>query len=421
MSHPLAPLRHVYDEEPPLTAGDPAADAPVETALLDQMRRVLDARPAASPSGAALDAVAERARTASRAAGPLYAAYAASAPLDGEAEVLRQSRVALDRAIASQPRPRPSDDVEARILARAAEASGLERDAAPADPALAPVAAAYGLAGAGDAVSVEATLLASTRVALGRLPIAQPDAATLDAILAQAALASAPARPQTAPPGPAADRRAADRRAAPLTSRRRSGIWAGTAAVLAAVVAAVLFFPSAPSGTESVTESASPLAAVADVSAKPEADVAGASEESVAAPPADPAPVASAARTLARTAPRGPAASDPAPPAGPPPVAARRAASAGIAAATPRSDEASALDVGTATAWDVDDDVRLLSLRLQELRRQNEGLAWDEPAEAFGAPAPDGTRLPGVQAVREGAAPARARVRVRSDSARIDQ
>ena len=59
-------------------------------------------------------------------------------------------------------------------------------------------------------------------------------------------------------------------------------------------------------------------------------------------------------------------------------------------------------------AWDTPDDVRALSLRLRTL--DDDALAWDEPAEAFGAPAPaslDAT--PGVQAVRAGA-PARARV-----------
>ncbi|MEM8558099.1 MAG: hypothetical protein AAGG50_09780 [Bacteroidota bacterium] len=39
-----------------------------------------------------------------------------------------------------------------------------------------------------------------------------------------------------------------------------------------------------------------------------------------------------------------------------------------------------ALVAAEPVAWDTDDeDLRLLSLRLQTLRESNEGLAWDEP------------------------------------------
>ena len=454
MPHPLAPLRHVYDVEPPTPAGDAASPAdPVETALLGEMRRVLDARPReapsrsaveavldraaarsaahpaldavgraldaqpkASPSDAALEAVLARAAAASLPAQSVRDAYAATGPLAGEAEVLRQSRLVLDRAVALHPRPRPSSDVESRILARAAEASAVVPDDAPSDLALRPVAAAYGLA---TEPGVEAALLASTSDALQRLPRRQPDAATLDAVLAQAALASAsPAAP------PAARAPAADRAAAPLASRRRRrGVWAGSAALLAAVVIAFLMVPTGPPSieAESVAEPAdlaaadAPAPAPAPAPAEPEADAA-------AAPPA-PALAAAvpAPRVVQRTAPRGPSAPEFTP------VQASRPAAPSASPTARSAPEAATLAAERAPApasvpaWDVDDDVRLLSLRLQELRRQNEGLAWDESAEAFGAPAGAAGATPGVQVVREGAAPARAQIRVRADSARSNR
>ena len=450
MLNPLAPLRHVYDVEPPTPAGDapPPAD-PVETALLSGMRRVLDARPAetpsrlaveavldraaarsaahpafdalgralnaqppASPSDAAVEAVLARAAAASSADQSVRDAYAATAALAGEAELLRQSRLVLDRAIASRPRSRPSADVEALILARAADASGVVRDVAPSDLALRPVAAAYGLA---TEAGVESSLLASTSDALARLPLRQPEAATLDAVLAQAALASAPVAPDAIPPRAPA----ADRAAVPLASRRTRGVWAGSAALLAAVVIAFLMVPSGAPSSD-----AEAVVAVAEPSA-PEAEAAPAltpaEQETPAAP--QPAPALAAAvpapRVVQRTAPRGPSASEFTPvqavrPAPPPVAASARSAPDGL------SDEVAAAPTSV-PSWDVDDDVRLLSLRLQELRRQNQGLAWDESAEAFGAPADAAGGSAGIQVVREGAAPARAQIRVRADSARSNR
>ncbi|MEO0559948.1 MAG: hypothetical protein AAF170_17405 [Bacteroidota bacterium] len=458
MSHPLASLRHVYDVEPPTgSAGDPpTAGDPVETELLRGMRRVLDARPSFSPSESAAQAVLDEAIAASSTAQPLYAAYASTSPLTGEAEVLRQSRTLLDRAIASHPPPRPSSDVEALILARAAEASSVARDAAPDAIELAPIAAAYGLAtstgveaallastrdaldrlptrqpdaSALDAVRAEAAFVATTRDALDRLPTHQPDASTLEAILAQAALASAPH--EASPAQTTAPDRAA---AAPSDRRRRmGGIWIGSAALMAVVLIGVFAFPFGETGvdTESALADAAPVAAQSEP-APSDAD-AGAVELAEEVTPNASAPFAAAspARVVQRSAPRGPSASELTP------VRAERGAtndftasslpsvpSEADAASFEEAVPASATQAGEGGAvpqWDVSDDVRLLSLRLQELRRQNEGLAWDEPAEAFGAPVATESVQPGIQAVREGAAPARAQVRVRSDSARSNQ
>jgi hypothetical protein len=68
------------------------------------------------------------------------------------------------------------------------------------------------------------------------------------------------------------------------------------------------------------------------------------------------------------------------------------------------------------------EDVRALSLRLQELGSEDD-LAWDDvPAEAFGQPStPSAGTAPGLQSVRAGtpaprAAPARARLRTDTSS-----
>jgi len=420
--------------------------------LLHGMRRVLDARPAAPPSESTIQAVLDEATAASSTARPLYDAYAATSPLTGEAELLRQSREVLDRASALHPRPRPSADVEALVLARAAEASSLARDGAPEAIELVSVAAAYGLAtsdsaeaallastrdaldrlptrqpdaSALNAILAEASFVASTRDALDRLPAYQPNASTLEAILAQAALASAPREPAPAV-APAPDRIAA---APPQRRRWVGGIWAGSAALVAVVLIGVFVFPfdNATLDSEAVLADAAPVAAQSEP-ALTDADV-DAVELAEEDAPAGAVPLAAAspAQLVQRSAPRGPSASgltpvreerqrrDASPLASAPSPSAFSEADASLADAAPVQ------GAGTVPEWDVSDDVRLLSLRLQELRRQNQGLAWDEPAEAFGAPATTESTQPGIQAVREGAAPARAQVRVRSDSARSNQ
>ena len=67
-------------------------------------------------------------------------------------------------------------------------------------------------------------------------------------------------------------------------------------------------------------------------------------------------------------------------------------------------------------SWDTPDDVRALSLRLQELD-EADALAWDDaPAETFGVPrAPSAGSASGLQSVRAGT-PARARFRSDSSS-----
>ena len=192
--------------------------------------------------------------------------------------------------------------------------------------------------------------------------------------------------------------------------------------------------------TGSPTDELEDVAAVADLPAEAETEPSPAPAPVELATPAVPQPapalaaVTPAPRVVRRTAPRGPSASEFTP------VRAQRAVSP-PPAASPASrsvPEAEALADGqprpggelatvpaavsaSVPAWDVDDDVRVLSLRLQELRRQNQGLVWDESAEAFGAPADAAGAAPGVQTVREGAAPTRAQIRVRADSARSNQ
>jgi hypothetical protein len=65
--------------------------------------------------------------------------------------------------------------------------------------------------------------------------------------------------------------------------------------------------------------------------------------------------------------------------------------------------------------WEAGEDVRLLSLRLQQLAETSEGLGWDEPPAPFGAAgATAEERLDGVQPVGAGRGPAHIEVRMRT-------
>jgi hypothetical protein len=68
-----------------------------------------------------------------------------------------------------------------------------------------------------------------------------------------------------------------------------------------------------------------------------------------------------------------------------------------------------------ASAWEAGEDVRLLSLRLQQIVETNEGLAWDEPPVPFGAAgAVTDAPTEGIRMVRDEAGPARVEVRMRT-------
>lgn len=434
MSDALTPIRQVYGLDP-----DAGTESP-ESRALHVMREVLDARPALSPSPAALTAVLARAAEpadaltyeseaqaaalapvldaldrlprprpdasvvaaiearAAQAASSLAAVrhvYAGGqAPASGtaaavEADVLHQSREAVERSISARPRPRPSSDAVEAVLARAAEARRQSDEIPAASP-------------------VEAAVLAQSLQALDRLPRHAPSAASLDAVLVAAATASsAPLAPVTdAAPAPAADR-------APVRSRRRPvGVWAGASALALAALIAVAVLPRGAAEPD-----AAPLADVAEAAPERAAEtipeVASAPEVMPSNP--DPTPLVAVAPSgsglaasaaisgfvpVAERAPQ-PRAAAPTPAAAREPVSSRPSTPPSVrpALATAASP--------TAPAWEASDDVRALSLRLQEL--DDDALDWDEPVEAFGAPAARSlTSTPGLRSV--GTAPARARM-----------
>lgn len=379
---------------------------PVETAVLTQTADALGRLRRPRPSADALAAVLRAAAEASdEGLAPIRQVYeGVEAAPSVEADLLRQSRVVVERALASRPQPRPARATTDAVLAAAAHAS-VRDEAEVTVPALAPLALALGLPTSHGADPAETALLAQTSDALGRLPRHRPAAAVTAAIAAQAAAAS---RPQV---------RAADRPAArPTRARRPVGVWAGAAGLVLMAVFAVVVLPQfAPSDV-------APQLAAADLAPEPEAAVEPvpeppATEESSVAPtspveavtlaPAGPSPAATPAPTRSRFV-----------QAAPRPASAPSTPTITLASADRAPERAAAVAAPEAapmgSAWDADDDLRTLALRLETLGQTAEGLEWDEPAEPFGAPVRTAlTSTNGIQAVRAGAP---ARVVVRPDS-----
>jgi hypothetical protein len=430
MSDALLPLRHAYGMEAPQPRDGaravPAAGL-VETDLLQQSRALLDALPRVAPEAQVLDEVLNEARRQSAEALRPLAAIAAAyeVPMDeglvmgslAEAASHQEMRGVLDRWQAAH-RWSPETEVLETVLTQAEMATRL---APPADgpvgeEGLLPLAAAYGLptlrAADSAAPHAETSLLRSTRAALDALPREQPSGDVLAAVLARAE-ATTLGRPARRMPDRAAADRSASRQAAP---RRRVGLWAGAASLAGALVLALALLPTEQPGTLGAPS-------LVTVEAPPPQDRGGSLVETPAAAMAPSGTPAAAMQPLVAFAPTPGAA-----PAGRVARPSFEAGTRGEAALVPASVKnttrpaaepqavASALDAAPSPrpaeeSWDLPNDHRVLSLRLQEIRRANEGLAWDAPAEAFGAPAPrSATASPGIQVVREGAAPARARL-----------
>ena len=454
---PLAAVRALY--------GELAGSAPEgEAALLAQSRLVVEQAfdvHGQSPSDAAVAAVLARASEATRltprpdatvevpALAPLAMAY--GLPVSGtadrtETELLVQMRALLDAA----PSAVASEAAVAAVLDRASEATRLAPvpDAPVEAPSLAPLAIAYGLplaASAGGLAPAETALLVQTRALLDAAPAADsPSEAVVAAVLARAA---SPAQAAPRPEAPRPAERAADRepiRAA--RTHRRVGAW--TSAAVAALALVFVLLPRSAEAPETPGTSVAALTAAPDPSqgttadaprpvdaeANPSAPVAG---EIAAATPNASSFAASAAPVPApRGAPSGPVPSTVAPPPGVSRAEAPRdavAAPVGRAAASsaprtverrappPVADETTAFvsaagtgrSATTATpseSWDAPDDVRVLSMRLQELRRDNAGLAWDTPTETFGAPTTRAAASSVLRSVRETVPAARARL-----------
>ncbi len=465
MSDALTPLRRAYGVEAP---GAPAAAAPgagghAEAALLTQTRAAVEATVAAQdrqPAAATLDAIlAEAARASAAALAPLAAVRALyGEPTDAtpdpvEAAVLAQTRAAVEQTVDAHPASPPPFVLDA-ILAEAAAATARapRADDAVEAPALAPLAVAYGLPLAAGLApdGVETELLVQTRHLLDDRPVpAGPSDAVVAAVTARAAsfgtlpAVETPEPAVAAPVGtPAVDR--APMRAA--RSYRRVGAWASAAALALVLIVALMprtaGAPEAPAAEQLATVAATlpPETGTAETgmaeAAIADATPAGAAEapaaplaESFAALAPPPAVAPSVSAPAAPSEPRPVVTPQPAALRAPAPPAPRRAEvprPAPARQATPRFEanpttalaSADVTPAASDEAWEAPADVRVLSLRLQALGRDNAGLAWDTPAEAFGAPVTStvGRSTPGLQSVRE-----TARVRLRTEPAPGDR
>lgn len=355
----------------------------------------------------------------------------AAGELSAERALLQTTIQALD----ALPRSTPPPDVVASIV----EAAG----AAARSSELSPVRAAVGLA-AGRA-GVEEQILRTTWEAVERMPRSAPPVSAVQAVLS-AASAAVPTPLREA----AALRRAADRPAAPryaLSYRRFAYLTAALAFVGFVGVGLWASGDGRRDSGQSIASLDEQPARMADgvpeASAESDASVVPEISEG-AAPPTDDLIASDLDRPAANS--RAPRASDafrnaePAfarPAATPPPpptpaevpereglsrderLAARptapTGAGVGLAAVSDRPASPGAGLAGAPSvtpAWEAGSDVRLLSLRLQELQEGASGLAWDEPPSPLGA-AESGAAAPaGFNAVGTSTAPARFQVRV---------
>ncbi|NNF57617.1 MAG: hypothetical protein HKN04_05185 [Rhodothermaceae bacterium] len=384
MNDALDPIRHVYDEAdgtPPPTPGTPQH---AELAWLRTMQAVLDRWPRLRPDAVVLGAV--NAAAASHALRPLRAAYgeadalAPDDPRQAEAAFFATMRAVLEQ----QPRPRPDADTLAAVNIAAQAAT------------LAPLRHAYGEADGrppapGDAQHAEYALLASARTALNQLPRPRPDAAVVSAIVAEAARAARTDTPSRGAP---------DRPARPQGVRRRWVGWVGTAAMLAIVAFSGVWIVTQTPANEAMqapsfagTDQAAPSAQDTEASASeleeeaPFLAVAPSNEPTVAPDrrPATPPPAEASGR---RTDTRAERASGPPPAAPSPVVQGDFADEAAPSVALAERQNAAGLDADVlmeAAEWEAGEDVRVLSLRLQQLATSSEGLAWDEPPVPLGA------------------------------------
>ncbi|MEM6326602.1 MAG: hypothetical protein AAF791_05735 [Bacteroidota bacterium] len=350
-----------------------------EAVVLAQSLHALDALPPYHPDASRIEGAEAEAERATFAA--VAVLESGAMPATPEAEILRQSVDALE----SLPAYAPSDAALAAVLARAHEAS------------VHPVRVAYGDAEGPE--TAEVALLAQSRQALDALPSYAP---TTEAVAAVLAAASAAVLASV----PSGSRRAPDRAARPAErTKRRAGVWAGVATLAAGVLAVVLLLlppASVSSGADLVADAETATAPLSPAPASPAPETEA--DEIVAEAPlvvAVPPP-----QVVQRRAPRGPSAN------GFVPVAERSPVVAAVPTPTEESADLASADAPVPPDWDAGDDLRLLSLRLRQLREQNAGIEWDEPSVAFGAADPSAAgATPGVQAVREGAPAGAVRVR----------
>lgn len=412
----LDPIRRVYGV-PSEAEVQPDANAAntVEQELLASSKELLDAWPRTTPPQEAVDAVCSAAMQ--EVYRPLLEAY-------GESE--QESLQSGDARLAERELIRTTKEALDTLPNASADSSVLEAvKSAAATQALVPVRLAYGvdLEGAtvepGSTPHVEYELLASTKHALEQLPRHRPDASILRAVTSAAV------------PGAPVLRVASDRSPKRKEVRRK---------LVPALAWAASFVLVAISGIWVINQSGIDLqeqndsAELADQVIQQEApvDLEGSEDaRSIEGGQADQAyvpggPTATPQRAEATTGAQSPL------------FGRERAAEARLAAAGNRQEEVLregapvSADIAMASQpvvealgdtnmpsssdsdWNAGEDVRLLSLRLQQLANSNEGLEWGDEPSAFGA-ADSSADIGATGGFRTAGAPVRGNVQVRSN------
>ncbi len=480
MNDGLDPIKHVYGEETSGSAPAPGSLQSVELQVLQEMKLVLSNMPQPTPPDATVIAIKDAA--AADVFQALRSAYEEEGSVDSmgmdnarvaEYELLRTTKAALDRLHRSRPDPALIDSVKLAAAAHqvtpllaaygegeapqaqspeyvefslltttmaaldtlprvSAGSEGLEAvKSAAAEWQRAAVLAAYGEAAPPAPESanyVEYALLSSTRAALDTLPRARPDASVFAAVLG----AATPDAPTL--------KMASDR---PAQSRSNIRRWVPALAMAASIVivaitglwvANVLPVGQQAADTGLVAEAQPPVAndaAVFEAPPETETELAEAPPTGLfGQPPGSGQPTVSQHRLPSNVAASVPSAfglperrsveSNQTPGLTADVVSENRAerseASRGIASADTNQPAA------TVSEWDAGEDVRVLSLRLNQLASSNEGLAWDEPPNPLGASEPmTGASADGIHAVRAGAPLGRVNVQMRSSERTNDQ
>ncbi len=430
MTDGLDPIKHVYGEEPSGPIPVPGTPHYAEYEALRSMKEALDGLPQSLPGLDLVDAVKDAALAETLL--PLRLAYddeVAGSELDvddarmAEFELLRSTKAALDLL----PRVQPDASVLAVVKSAAAT------------HALTPILAAYGEEEAPKADSPqysEYALLSSTKSAVDQLPASRPDASVIAAVIA------------ASKPGAPALKIASDRPARSASVVRR---WTPALAMAASLVVVAVtglwvaqVFPGqdAPN-SELIADaqlSTADEAPAFSVPAEPEAE----SQEAVSSDLANQFPE-SGQPAVAREPLQGFTAApaqipvsqrrsetnqsarlDPRPPASPVlgnDARGRRESDGLVAdAVVGFGDVDTNKPVAIVSEWEAGEDVRVLSLRLNQLASSSEGLSWDSPPTQLGAAEPKiSAGLDGIRSVRANSTPGRVDVQMRSNEQRDDQ
>lgn len=378
-----------------------------EARTMSELMTIASRVPGSSPSAHAVETVLEKAREASEgAAGEVSVSrsygdklaslraviYDGEVPAKGtpayaEYQMLKQALDALERLPAASPRAETILSVESAAAAL---------HTAETEKAAALMRAALGEEGISDEAKPEVEALRSTLDATARASRPSPSEAAVSAVLAEAK------RRRRVPVGmlPGEVDRPATRPVA-TASRFSWQRWAGVAVVLLASTFALLVMRPWSTSVEGEQLSATQQPQEGDLAG--EETTAGMEEVQ----PGERAETQSQPDLARSDAPSGPQVAaanesssvsavpgEPVPSEredalseGPSPAPSEEEAPSDVGEVAARVDDANTTRQGAPredVSWEASEDVRALSLRLQELREQNEGLEWGEPAVALG-------------------------------------